>query len=255
MYINNLLKIIYSYKSSHKNVLLNVVYAFTIYYYYYLSTLECSMEINQSVVEKLSYKHITNIANSLYVLSQLSLQKKLQVLKLTEDIATGKVPSDEVTKVQQKIKTTLKSQQYFHAERQIIIHYLLENDVARFNKYVVIKGVAYGLIKLKKYSMYCIVNKKLINKFEASYVGDQFNELPLVSNDKLNSIITEKEALRIFKLYYNEVLRKIKKAKRQTKKLSTKSQNKPKDQVLGSSQSNNRNIIVIKRKKRFALDI
>lgn len=212
------------------------------------------MENNQSTAEKLSYKHVTNIANSLYVLSQLSLQKKLHAVKLTEDIAAGKIPTEEISEVEQKIKSTLKSQQYFHAERQTIIHYLLDNDVARFSKYVVVKGVAYGLIKLKKYSMYCIVNKKLIKKFEAKMVGDQFNKLPLVGSDELDSIITEKEALRVFKLYYNEVLRKTKKAKQPSKQNASKPQYKPKEKILGSSKSTNGNIMVIKRKKRFAIE-
>lgn len=205
-------------------------------------------EFNQEV-EKLSYKHIGNVANALYVLSQVSLKQKIKALQLTEQVKNREVSESEVLNVQQKIKSILKTQQYFHAERQIIIHYLLANDIATFKKYVVVKGVAYGLVKLKKFSLYCIVNKKLIKKFDAKQVGDKFNDMPLLDDEDLEKIISEKEGKRIFKLYYNEVLRKTKKNKQNNKKISTGLKEESKEKVLGTTKSASGSVVVIKRKK------
>lgn len=202
---------------------------------------------------KLSYKHVGNIADSLYVLSQLSLKQKLLALNLTKEVKEGRVESESLQhEVEQKIKSILKNQQYFHAERQIIIHYLLNNNIANFNSYVVVKGVSYGLIRLKKYKMYCIVNKKLIKKFNAKQTGEAFSEMPLLDNNELDKIIAEKEAKRIFKLYYNEVLRNNKKKGQNSKQSLTVKKHVEKEQILGSTKSSTGNVVVIKR-KRFSV--
>lgn len=203
--------------------------------------------------EKLSYKHIGNLANALYVLSQHALKQKIQAVQLTEQINNGEIPEQDLLEVQQKIKSVLKTQQYFHSERQIIIHYLLAKDIATFKKYVVVKGVAYGLVKLNKYNLYCIVNKKLIKKFNAVQVGDQFDQMPLLSDDELEKIISLKEAKRIFKLYYNEVLRQTKKGRKKISKIKADKKAQPKEKILGTSKSASGSVVVIKKRKPFTL--
>lgn len=202
--------------------------------------------------EKLSYKHIGNLANALYVLSQQALKQKIEVVNLTDKINKGEIAEQDLLVIQQKIKSVLKTQQYFHSERQIIIHYLLMKDIATFKKYVMVKGIAYGLVKLNKYNLYCIVNKKLIKKFNAVQVGEQFDKMPLLSDDELEQIISLKEAKRIFKLYYNEVLRKMK-AKNKTTKPKAEKKVLPKEKILGTSKSASGSVVVIKKRKPFNL--
>lgn len=202
--------------------------------------------------EKLSYKYIGNLANALYVLSQQALKQKIEVVNLTDKINKGEIPEQDLLAVQQKIKSVLKTQQYFHSERQIIIHYLLMKDIATFKNYVMVKGVAYGLVKLNKYNLYCIVNKKLIKKFNAVQVGEQFDKMPLLSDDELEQIISLKEAKRIFKLYYNEVLRKMK-AKNKATKPKAEKKVLPKERILGASKTASGSVVVIKKRKPFNL--
>lgn len=218
-----------------------------------LSTSEFAMNAQVLNTEKLSYKHIGNLANALYVLSQHSLKQKLQVVEQTEKINKGEISEQDLTEVKQKIKSVLKTQQYFHSERQIIIHYLLDKDIATFKKYVMVKGIAYGLVKLNKYNLYCIVNKKLIKKFDAVQVGNQFDQMPLLSDDQLEQIISFKEAKRIFKLYYNEVLRQTKKGKKKITKAKLGKKEKPKEKILGTSKSASGSVVVIKKRKPFTL--
>lgn len=210
---------------------------------------------NQSI--KLSYKYIGNVANSLYVLSQYSLKQKLKVLEWTKQIEDGLLSEEEVSAQKQKIKNVLKSQQFFHAERQKIIHYLLKTDVAKFDSYIEVKGNYYALISLNKYHMYCIVNKKLINKFNAVKVGDSFAEMPLMSDEELEKILDRKEAQRIFKLYYNEVLRKSgkHKAKASTKPNAVRNPKPKKEKVLSKTISKSGSVVVIKKKKPFKVMI
>lgn len=207
--------------------------------------------MNQSgqLVEKLSYKYMRNIANTLFVLSQDSLKQKLLALELTKKIQKGDFLEKEIEDVQKRIKSILKTQQYFHAERQIIIHYLLRNDIANFKEYVEIKGNAYGLVKFKKYNMYCIVNKKLIKKFDAKKIGEEFIQMPILPDEELEQIIPLKDAKRVFKLYYNEVLRKTKKSKPRKIQASKGNLNANKDKVLGTTKSASGSVVVIKRRK------
>lgn len=167
--------------------------------------------MSNEATERKSYKYLNNVVDSLFVMSQEGLKKKLTVIELTKSLEG--LSGDEHEKLKREINGILRDQRYFQSQRQAIIRYMLEQDIASFNTYIVVKNVTYGLVKIKSRKFYCVVNKKLIKKFKAVQNGTSFIEFNLLSDDELAEIIDYKDAKRIFKLYHALIERKKKKNK------------------------------------------
>lgn len=203
--------------------------------------------LNNDSHNKINYKYIGNVANALYILSQNALSQKMKAIEMTNDLEIGSIPDSEIDVHQQRIKSILKEQQFFHAERQVIIRHLINSKQAKLLGYVEVKNINYGLVKIDCHKFYCIITKKLIHKFKLKKLSDKFEKFDVKSDDELKTIMTLSDAKRVFNLFHNLILQK-------NQQKLTGSQAKVKQSiapiVLSNTVSEKGSIIVVKKKPK-----
>ncbi len=203
--------------------------------------------LNSDSQNKINYKYIGNVANALYILSQNALSQKMKAIQMTKELDAGDISDNEIDGHQQRIKSILKEQQFFHAERQVIIRHLINSKQAKLLGYVEVKNINYGLVKIDSHKFYCIITKKLIQKFKLKKLGDKFQAFDVKSDDELKTIMTLGDAKRVFNLFHNLVLQKNKQ-----KLIGQQAKNKKSvaPTVLGNTVTEKGSVIVVKKKPK-----
>ena len=202
--------------------------------------------MNKSVSSSATSKNISKISKALFVLSQLATKRKVEIYAIKDQISLGSESEQDLIELQRKLEHLSKVQRYFHAERMEVMRYLIVSGLVDVKGYITESNCKYGLVKVGKYELYSILNNKLVEKLKLNQVGTELTHFEPLPDEDREKIMTEKEAVKVFKLYLAKIrLKREKKAKEKTEKTTIAS----KDVVLSKSVSATGNIVVIKKRK------
>lgn len=193
-------------------------------------------------------KNIVQVASALFVLSQLANKRKFEISSLKSQLNSFNTEnSPEKDELLKQVKQLSKIQQYFHAERTEIIRCLIQNNMVSVKGFIACNGYNYGVVKISKYKFYIILNKKIIESLKLEKIGEELENIEVLSNTGLENIMPIKEAEKVFNLFLAKVRKKNKKPNKPTEKSNAPV--KEPERILSKSVSSGGNIIVIKKRK------
>lgn len=202
--------------------------------------------MNKHTISNLSKNNVVKISKALFVLSQLATKRKAEIAALKEQISLNSTNEDCLKFLQQQYEHLSKKQRYFHSDRTEVMRYLISSGLAEVKGYITDSGYNFGLVKVGKYELYLILNKKIIQSLNLIQIGNELGKFEPLPDDVRDHVMTEKEAEKVFKLYLAKI--RLKASKRNSSK---KKENGSKDVVMSKTVSAKGNIVVVK-KRRFS---
>lgn len=202
--------------------------------------------MNKHIKSGATSKSLSKISKALFVLSQLASKRKTEIYAIKDKISLGSASEQDLNELQQKYENLKKIQSYFHAERTEVMRYLIASGLVEVKGYITDSNFKYGLVQVGEYELYTILNNKLVKKLKLNQVGTELVHYDLLPDTEREQIMTEKEAVKVFKIYLAKIRSKREKTA-QEKTVKTTSDSK--EVVLSKSVSTTGNIKVIKKRK------
>ncbi|NNH78918.1 hypothetical protein HLH17_14945 [Acinetobacter sp. ANC 5380] len=192
------------------------------------------------------YVDFQKLSKALFVLSQKALKRKVRIYEIQQNINKAKEaePPVEYKYLIGKISQLKKKQNEFYEKRTEVLRFLINKKAVKVYGYVQIKDDFYANLRIANYDFYVIINKKMVNRLELKFLGNELKytkDLPL---EEVEAIMDSKQAYG----YLSNLSKEVKKALAHELEMENKAYLEQKNSVLAKTVSNTGSVVVIKRK-------